>query len=125
MSVSTVAHDADNVLNLTTTIGNIQDTSNDNTNGLFGKLMNVSTIAHNAYDDMLDLTGQFSNLSQSYYNTSTISLSLTIHNFSGVLSNISNILSTTITSIYSVNILLSTTNRSLFNVNNLLNTTNT
>ena len=86
MSVSTVAHNAyDNVLNLTATIGNIQDTSNDNTNGLFGKLMSVSTVAHNAYDDMIDLTGQFTNLSQLYYNTSTVNLSYVLWDVKSVL----------------------------------------
>ena len=81
-------------------IGNIQDTnaSDYNTIGLAGMIMLVSVVAHDAYSDVSSLTGQFSNLSMSYYNTSTVNLSFTVYNLSGVVSNVSTLLATTNTS---------------------------
>ena len=48
-------------------------------NGLFGKIMSVSVVAHDVYSDMSDLTGQFDSLSRSYFNVSTINLSTKYH----------------------------------------------
>ena len=58
------------VQNIIADIGDITDTDpNDyDSNGLFGKIMSVSVVAHDAYSDMSDLTGQFTNLSKSYFN---------------------------------------------------------
>ena len=52
----------------------------DDLNGIFGKLMSVSLVAHNAFDNNVYLTGQFNNLSMSYYNISTVNLSLNLWN---------------------------------------------
>ena len=68
--------------------------SNYDTNGLFGKGMSVSVVAYNAYNDMLALTGQFDSLSQSYYNMSTINLSMTLYNVSSLQKMLNSSIST-------------------------------
>ena len=51
-SISTTACDAYNdAQNIVENIGNVTNTDADNT--LFGKIMSVSIVAHDAYDDML------------------------------------------------------------------------
>ena len=49
--------------NLNAEIGNTGIITPDDTNGIFGKLMSVSLVAHNAFDNNVYLTGQFNNLS--------------------------------------------------------------
>ena len=60
-SVSTTAWDAfGDVQNIIDDVCDMthSDPSNFDTNGLFGKIMSVSVVAHNAYSDMLALTGR-------------------------------------------------------------------
>ena len=58
-SVSTTVWNAfGDVPNIIDDVGDLTNTdpSNYDTNGLFGKIMSVSVVAHNACDDMLALT---------------------------------------------------------------------
>ena len=55
-----------------------------------GKLMSVSLVAHNAFDNNVYLTGQFNNLSTSYYNTSTINLNINLWHTTTSITNIVN-----------------------------------
>ena len=73
-SVSMMAWHANEVQTNMQNIGNIKDTNPSNyvTNGLAGMIMAVSAVAHNTYSDVSALTGQFSNLSQTIYNLSTL-----------------------------------------------------
>ena len=50
--VSTIAWDAfTDVQNMIADIGDITETDPDNSNGLFGKIMSVSVVAHDAHSD--------------------------------------------------------------------------